>query len=87
MWKHQLWRSAKFLFKSAATHHINDLPFALEICKATMYADHTNMSYSSRSIEDLTDTLNCELKGLKEWIQGNKLCLNVIKTQAMIIRS
>ena len=67
--------------------YINDLPFALKNCKVTMYADDTNISYSSKSIEDLTETLNNELKCLKEWLQGNKLSLNVIKTQAMVIGS
>ena len=67
--------------------YINDLPFALKICKFTMYADDTSISYSSKSIEDLTETLNNELKCLKEWLQDNKLSLNVIKTQAMVIGS
>ena len=67
--------------------YINDLPFALKNCKVTMYADDTSISYSSKSIEDLTETLNNELKCLKEWLQGNKLSLNVTKTQAMVIGS
>ena len=52
-----------------------------------MYADDTSISYSTKNIEDLTETLNKELKCLKEWLQGNKLSLNVIKTQAMVIGS
>ena len=52
-----------------------------------MYADDTSISYSSKNIEDLTETLNSELKCLKKWLQGNKLSLNVIKTQAMVIGS
>ena len=67
--------------------YINDLPFALKNCKVTMYADDTSISYSSKSIEDLTETLNNELKCLKEWLQGNKLSLNVTKTQGMVIGS
>ena len=50
-----------------------------------MYADDTSISYSSKNIEDLTEMLNSELKCLKQWLQGNKLSLNVIKTQAMVI--
>ena len=50
-----------------------------------MYANDTSKSYSSKSVEDLTDTLNCELKCLKEWLQSDKLLLNVIKTQAVVI--
>ena len=47
----------------------------------------THIFYSSKNIEDLIETLNSELKYLKKWLQGNKLSLNVIKTQAMVIGS
>ena len=67
--------------------YINDQPFALKNCKVRMHADDTSISYSSKSIEDLTETLSSELICLKEWLQGNKLSLNVIKTQAIVIGS
>ena len=44
---------------------------------------HTQLS----CIEGLTETFNSELKSLKEWLQSNKLSLNIIKSQAMVIRS
>ena len=58
--------------------YINDLPFALKKGKVTMYADDTSISYQ---------TLNSELNDLKLWMQGNKLSLNVLKTQAMVVGS
>ena len=73
--------------KTVVFHKALDLLFALKNCKVTMYADDTSISYSFKSIEDLTETLNNELKCLKEWLQGNKLSLNEIKTQAMVIGS
>ena len=52
-----------------------------------MYADDTTISYSSNNIDDINDNLNRDLNCLKQWLQGNKLSLNVIKTQAMVVGS
>ena len=52
-----------------------------------MYADDTSISYSSSSLVDIEQTLNSELNDLKLWMQGNKLSLNVLKTQAMVVGS
>ena len=67
--------------------YINDLPFALKKAKATMYADDTAISYSSDKSEELDLVINEELSCIERWLLGNKLSLNVVKTQAMIIGS
>ena len=67
--------------------YINDLPFCLESCQVTMYADDTSISFTAKSVNDLNMTLNKELDSLRKWLQGNKLSLNVLKTQAMVIGS
>ena len=67
--------------------YINDLPFCLESCQVTMYADDTSISFTAKSVNDLNMTLNKELDSLRKLLQGNKLSLNVLKTQAMVIAS
>ena len=67
--------------------YINDLLFCLESCQVTMYADDTSISFTAKSANDLNMTLNKELDSLRKWLQGNKLPLNVLKTQAMVIGS
>ena len=52
-----------------------------------MYADDTAISYSSDKSEELDLVINEELSYNERWLQGNKLSLNVVKTQAMIIGS
>ena len=53
-----------------------------------MYADdNTAISYSSDKSEELDLVINEELSSIERWLQGNKLSLNVVKTQAMIIGS
>ena len=75
-----MWSSSRLIY-------INDLPFALKNSEVTMYADDTSISYSSKNIDELNETLNSDLDSLKQWLEGNKLSLNVIKTQAMVIGS
>ena len=67
--------------------YINDLPFCLESCQVTMYADDTSISFTAKSVNDLNMTLNKDLDSLRKWLQGNKLSLNILKTLAMVIGS
>ena len=53
------------------------------LCKAAKYTDDTTLSHSSKNITDLNENLNRDLCNLKQWLQGNKFSLNLIKTQAM----
>ena len=67
--------------------YINEIPFSLQSSQVTMYADDTALSHSSKNIVDLSENLNSDLYNLKQWLQGNKLSLNLIKTQAMVVGS
>ena len=46
--------------------YINDLPFCLESCQVTMYADDTSISFTAKSVNDLNMTLNKELNSLRK---------------------
>ena len=50
-----------------------------------MYADDTTLSHSSKNIVDPSENLNRDLCSLKQWLQENKLSLNLIKTQAVVV--
>ena len=52
-----------------------------------MYADDTSLSFASNNIDDLNRFMNEDLNCLKDWLQGNKLSLNVLKTHAMVVGS
>ena len=52
-----------------------------------MYANDASISYSSRSVTDLTQVINTDLDSIRLWLEGNKLSLNVTKTQSMIMGS
>ena len=67
--------------------YINDLSFCLNKEKVTMYADDTAISNSSSCLSKLQDDLNQDPVNLQNWLHGNKLSLNVVKTQSLIIGS
>jgi hypothetical protein len=50
-----------------------------------MYADDTNLTVCSDSINNLEEALNSEMKNIHQWLLSNKLTLNIEKTEYMII--
>ena len=50
-----------------------------------MYADETSLTLQSQEISQLNETSSYDLRCLDLWRQGNKLSLNVSKTQSMLI--
>ena len=52
-----------------------------------MYADDTSQAYYANDINDITNVITSELQNLKEWLNGNKLTLNVAKTTSMLINT
>ena len=52
-----------------------------------MYADDTSISHASKNVGEVYSVINWDLDCLNKWLQGNKLSLNVVKTQAIVIGS
>ena len=50
-----------------------------------MYGDNTSLSLKSKDISQLNEAINDDLEHLNAWLKGNKLSLNVAKTQSMLI--
>ena len=67
--------------------YINDLPNCLNHTTARMFADDTSISYASDSANELQNVINTELKGLSDWLTTNKLSLNIVKTEFMVVGS
>ena len=66
---------------------MNDLPYCLKTADVAMYADDTTVYSSSPSMNDINTAINADLEALRGWLEGNKLSLNVVKTQGMVIGS
>ena len=67
--------------------YINDLPNISSKLSLFLFADDTNIYYESKNLEEIEKTVNAELKLLSQWLNVNRLALNVSKTNFVIFRS
>ena len=63
------------------------MPNCLRLTFPRMFADDTNITFAASTLIDLENGLNSELRSLNQWLISNKLSLNVVKTEFMVIGS
>ena len=66
--------------------HINDLDTAIKFCKVHHLADDINLLHISNSIKKLNKFVNFDLKNLSNWLNGNKISLDVSKTGLIMFK-
>ena len=59
---------------------INDLQQAVRKSSMSMYADDTSVCHQSSDITQLNEAINSNLAQVEQWLKGNKLSFNVMKT-------
>ena len=67
--------------------YINDLIYSLQKSTSSHFADDTCIMYANKKLKSLETTLNTELKGVTDWLQANRLSLNIDKTKLLIFHS
>ena len=67
--------------------HINDLNHALKFRNVHHFADDTNLLCLSNSIKKLNKLVNADLKHQVDWLNPNKISLNLKKTEMVISKS
>ena len=67
--------------------YVNDVPHCIENGHVTIYAGDTSTSSEVKSVHDITVKVIPDLVKLCHWLKFNKLSLNMIKTDFMIIGS
>ena len=65
--------------------YLNDFEKCLKASKAGMYADDTQVSLASSSVDELVPKAQDELSNISEWMRLNKLSANPQKTEYMFI--
>ena len=65
--------------------YINDLPRAVQNSRVSMFADNTCLQHQSSNIYLLNEAINGDLTHVDNWLKGNKLSLNVMKSHSMFI--
>ena len=66
--------------------YINDLPLCLKHSTCLLFADDTNLLIKSKDVNDLVYKANEDLENILDWLNCNKLCLNISKTKAMLFQ-
>ena len=66
---------------------INDPHFALKYCKVRHFADDTNLLNFRNSIKKINNQVGHGLKYLSYWLNVNKTCLDVDKTEVVLFKS
>ena len=67
--------------------YVNDIPKSLNYGETRLFADDTNLTFSGCSLPSRQDKMTKDLKGIASWLPINKLTLNVLKTDFMVIGS
>ena len=65
--------------------YLNDFESCLKFSKANLYADDTEVSFSSSNPSDVMQNFQAEWKNISEWMRMNKLSIHPEKTVFMVI--
>ena len=66
--------------------YINDLANVSKKLFALLFADDSNMFLSGKNIDELVSSMNSEMEKVIDWLNVNKVSLNLKKTHYMIFR-
>ena len=64
--------------------YINDLSTVSDATFPVLFADDTNLFYTGDKLDELVSNINTELQKIVEWLECNKLSLNITKTHYII---
>ena len=67
--------------------YINDRHYSIKFCKVHHFVDDTNLINFNSSIKVINKQVNEDLKTLSNWLNANKICLNISKTEIVLFRS
>ena len=67
--------------------YINDMASASNVLFPILFADDTNVFLSGNNADELIKIMNIELTKIVDWLDCNKLSLNVSKTHYILFRS
>ena len=66
--------------------YINDLCNVSKVVDFILFADDTNIFFSHKDFNSLSETLNSEMRKLTQWCRANKLSINFKKSNFMVFR-
>ena len=66
---------------------MNDLPKCIDNAHITMYADDTSSSTTVKTCDDIKEKVIPNFFSVIDWLKANKLSLNTVKTEFMLLGS
>ena len=67
--------------------YINDLPSVVNYCLLDLFADDAELHYSHSDLCVVETRLQSDLDSVADWLDSSRLCLNVEKSNCMLIGS
>ena len=65
--------------------YINDFSKCSNVFDFHIFADDTNLFYSSSNLVELESIVNYNLRYVSDWLMANKVSLNISKTNFIIL--
>jgi hypothetical protein len=66
--------------------YINDLANVSKVTLPILFADDSNLFFKGKNLSSISELINNDLQNVYEWINANKLSLNIDKTKYMIFK-
>ena len=66
--------------------YINDMDQAIKLCKVHHFANATNLLHYSKYITKLNKLVNLDTRNVTDWLNANKISLDVQKTELVIFK-
>ena len=66
--------------------YINDLSNVSQKLFSLLFADDSNMFIRGRDVDEMINEMNIELSYIMDWLNANKLSLNLKQTNFMVFR-
>ena len=67
--------------------YINDLDRAIRYCLVHHFSFDTNLLNYNNSLKRINKQVKQDLKNLTNWLHANKICLNISKTEVVLLKS
>ena len=67
--------------------YMNDIENCSKLLSFILFADDTNIFYSNNCLKTINKVIQAEINKVTEWLNVNKLSLNITKTKFILFRS
>ena len=86
---YSLWYPSRFYSRFYSTIiliYVNDFNCAIRYCSVHHFPDDTNLLNYNNSVNRMNKQVKKDLKNLRNWLNTNKICLNVSKTEVILFK-